>query len=1224
MNNYNYEPYYDRYSGDTQHRSAGYTKLLAHPGRAEQASEFNEIQSIQRDYLERLGNSIYRDGYIVSGCEINIQDNSVSISPGSIFLGGLVRNTEGGSLPITKVGTEVVVASINTEIITYIQDPTLRDPAQGAENYNMAGADREKQTVVLSVASIDTESEDDENLDDLGGAVIYTLRDGNLLKERETDNYSFLNDTLAERTFDENGNYKVEGLILQSVLNDEGDYVRLNITDGKAYVRGYQVDKPSMSSILIRKSTNTRYIRSESKYYVSGLKKYKLNNGPIKNVTDFTSTVLVTGESHYRSNVRGGAENLNYTPVQEIVSVYTRDGLGNKDVIYQESRDYKLTGNTVDWSSTEEDSIEPTPGTTYYVDYKYNYLMEEGVDFSVENDGEDGYIVLLDEGSKPVINSLMYFNYNYVLYRRDLILLDSNGNLSVLEGQPDGYNELITPYNGSPDYIELGYVNILPTVNVSDSDENFLGEVVSYDGIRFTQDNFATMLKRINMLEDSVAQLDMERAIEDGEDVTYLNGYFTDNFESINKSDLTYNSSSLGVSYSACIDFDEGALTLPVNVEDNVMSVDSESSDEYSQYGSVISADYTESAIVKQNIATGTIPVNPYASYGPMCRVVLNPSVDNWVETETIKINNTIENKTYTTETKVYSHGWWSRKATKNLRNFLRTEVNTTTTYEGTSTSTKTTKSVATTVLEYMRQRNVKITGFAFEPGARNIRGTFNGKPVSIVKRNVTLTGEPYVVDGVEYGTITDYADNGVIECQFTVPPNVPCGKAELVLTYTNDLGEEHSGRAIYTASGSLLTTTVTNTTTITQRYKVLTEVDNLYKNDPVAQSFVMSRTNDCTLTKIDVFFATKSSTRPVIVQVRNIVNGYPGEKVYAEVSLEPDEINIPVDETKPVATHIVLNQPVYCKADTYYCFVILSDSNDYSVYRAEMGQKVLGRVYDLTYNPYDIGVLFSSSNATTWTAHQDSDLKFVLYRAVYKRGGEILFNSVTTDSETTGLMLDAAYEVDGGNAENSSNKIGINWFYRFAKSMSGGNEQLSDWLPIDTLVYRDLQSIAKTFYLKAVVKADGYSSPFIDSERVSLRSFTDIKNGSYISKHLMDTDFEEPYQAMKISYLAALPQNSYHDVYYLDDEAGDWVLLESDDTLVGDGSPDKMVEVSITKYDEEYYKYTWYVNRINKLKLDPNNIGSDFFKLRIDLGTNVRYNRPKIKQLAVIFKNVL
>ena len=90
------------------------------------------------------------------------------------------------------------------------------------------------------------------------------------------------------------------------------------------------------------------------------------------------------------------------------------------------------------------------------------------------------------------------------------------------------------------------------------------------------------------------------------------------------------------------------------------------------------------------------------------------------------------------------------------------------------------------------------------------------------------------------------------------------------------------------------------------------------------------------------------------------------------------------------------------------------------------------------------------------------------------------------------------------------------------------------------------------------------------------------------------------------------------------DTNQGGWIKLETDDTLVGDGTSNKRVTVSVTKYDEDYYKYTWTVNRIKKVVNDPISDGSTFFKLRIDLKTSVRYNRPKIRQLAVIFKNVL
>ena len=499
-------PYYDRYDDvNSEHRKAGYTRVLAIPGRAEQASEFNEIQSIQEDYLSRIGDSLYKDGFVISGCEVNIANNFITIGAGRIYLGGLIRNTEEVKLAITGVGKERVVATLVTSVVTATQDSSLRDPAQNAENYNQVGANRLKQVVAFSVIS------DSSALGDYS-AVVYNLNDGVVVKEAKTDNYSILNDVLAKRTYDENGNYKVDGLDLQSVTEDEGDKIRLYVSAGKAYIRGYDVTKPAMSSILLNKSKSTRVVTSESHYFKSSIRKYKLSNSPVASIQNFTASVLVTGERKFRGNVKGGQEALNNTPVQSIVSVYTKNAQNNKETVYVAGRDYSLYSDQVDWSLTGDGATEPVQGTTYYVDYIFNYSMREGTDFRVENTVDGSYIVLLDNGSKPTENSLMYFTYNFTLARRDLILLDSDGYLSVIEGTPDRVEDLIIPYNGSSAYLELGYVDVYPTDALgTNTSGTKLSSVTNYDGVRLTQDNLLLMMRSINKLEDSIASLRLVR-----------------------------------------------------------------------------------------------------------------------------------------------------------------------------------------------------------------------------------------------------------------------------------------------------------------------------------------------------------------------------------------------------------------------------------------------------------------------------------------------------------------------------------------------------------------------------------------------------------------------------------------------------------------------------------------------------------------------------------------
>jgi hypothetical protein len=1195
-------PYYDRYVGNSDHRKKGYTRVLAKPGLAEQASEFNEAQSIQRDYLERLGNALFKDGYIVSGCEMNISERTVTIQSGKIFLEGLVREFEGDTLQISGIGVERIVAYLETEIVTENEDSSLRDPAQGAENYGLAGAHREKQTVHVAVVQ-------EDEFDTITGSQIYQLQGGALLKDEETTDYSFITDTLAERTYDENGNFKIEGINLRSLVELEGEgsdaHVRVYITEGKAYVRGYEVSKKAMSSVLLRAATDTRFVQSESHYYSSTINKYELSNGPIAKVSNLTCLVACTKERKYRGNILGGYDSLNNTPVDSIVRVYTLDSSGAISKVYTPGKDYKLYNDQVDWSIVGDDAEEPAKGATYYVDYIYNKTMEKGTDYDIQNTDSTAYLVFLNNGSKPDDNSRMYISYSYTLARRDLLLLDSSGLVSVLEGVSEKMGKLITPYNGSTAYLALGYVDIYPidALNNKSSNSN-IAKVNNYESVRLTQDDIYSMLQRIETLEENMADLSLERSIEDSES-TNLKGYFVDNFKSIDKSDLSYvqEENDKTLSYTACVDYDKGEITTAAEMRSTELVIDDNSSDDYAVYGTIISAPYEYELALQQKYATGTMLVNPYASYGPMCQVVLDPAIDNWVDEESTKVYNTIEETTYDISTQTYSHGWWSVNATKNLRGYLRTETSTTTTYAGTTVSYQAASSISKTLYEYMRQRTVKVEGRAFSNGMKNISATFNNLPVDLNASSGTSQGTPKTVDGKSYKTV-NADENGSFDCTFTVPSKVPCGSVDVVFTATDDAGDEYSGTAIYSANGTLLTTNTSYTTVVTQHYKVLNEVHNLYKSDPLAQTFIMSDQYDRNLMKLGLYFATKSYSRPVIVQIRDVVNGYPGETVYAEVSVDPKDINIPIDANKPVVTEVVLNQPVYCYAGTYYCFVVLSDSNAYSMYYAEMGQNILGKTEQLVINPYSTGVMFSSSNSTTWTAHQGSDLKFELYRSRFTGSGEIIFDDVEiTSSEITGLLLDAAYE------DNSNN--GLQWYYRYAISTNVNSE----WLPIDTLVYRDLQSETNKISLKAVITTDYSTSPYIDAGRVSLRSFIDDKEATYISKHLTEDDFDEEYQSLKISYQAAMPTGASHKIYYQDEEYGSWV------EVVEDTGDNPNVSLELKTVDEEFVQYTWTINKINCMVKDKTSAGSKFFKIRIDMSTSLRYNRPRIRRLSAIFK---
>ena len=1206
MRSYTGSPYWDRYSGDTEHRKAGYTRVLAKPGLAEQASEFNEIQAIARDYIERLGNSLYQDGAIISGCTIHINaaHTQATIEAGRIFLDGLVRETEETTLTLSGAGTERIVASLTTTIVTASQDNSLRDPAQGAENYGLEGADREKQVVSFTVVSGDSAS--------VTGAVVYSLTDGELPNtEVITDTNTFVtNDALAERTYDENGSYKVSGIEISSALYEPeteanpSTKVKAEISDGKAYVAGYPVTKTAKSSVLLDQSTTTRLAQSESHYYSSAYDTYELSNGPVASVNNMTCLVSVVGEAHYMGSTKDSAVALNLTPVDKITRVYDKDSSGNVSRVYVEGRDYRLYNNTVDWSPVGDDTIEPANGSTFYVDYVYNKTMVQGTDFSITNAADTAYVKFLEDGDKPDENSRFYISYLYTLARRDLLLLQPDGSIKVMPGKPDKLAALITPYNGSEELLELGYVNVYPTDALTGKIIEGVGEVVNYNSIRFTQESLYTMLQRVENLEDRMIDLDMERDLTDSEDTSSLNGYFTDNFSNVNKSDLGYRSVTTEgtISYTACIDYDEEELTTSFEISSADLIVDASETNNYKVLGTVVSAPYEYELALQQKFATGSMLVNPYAAYGPLCQVELTPDEDNWVDQARTQVYNTVTNTAYSSSTvynSTYVRYYNGRYVGGMARGaYVGSTSSTSTSYTGTTTTTRQTASVQSSVIEYMRQRVITVKGKAFAGSMKNIYCKFNEIPVDLIPKSGSSTqaGVDQTVDGKTVHTV-NATELGSFDATFTVPAGVRCGTVNVTFTGTDDTSEEYTGTAEYSATGTLMTTTITNTTVVTRHYNVLTTRTNVLSADPLAQSFILSNEYDRVLTKVGLYFAKKSTVRPAVLQIRDMVNGYPGDTVYAEVPIMPEDVNVSDDAS--AVTEVVLNQPVYCKRGTFYCFVVLSDSNAYALYYAQMGQNLLGSDVDMmTVNPYGTGVMFSSSNASTWTAHQASDLKFELYRSRYTGNGEIIFDEART-SDVTGIFVDVAYE-DTAND-------GLSWFYRY-KDASG---TYTDWLPVDTLVFRDLETITDTVQLKAEITTNYTTSPFIDAERVSLRSFIGQKEATYISTHITKDDFDEPYQALKIQYQIALPQGASHKVFYQDTEGGDWIELANSNT----------VSLETKKISGEFNQYTWNVSKVDALVKDPTKSGVNFFKLRVELATTLAYNRPRMRRLSAIFK---
>jgi hypothetical protein len=159
---------------------------------------------------------------------------------------------------------------ITETIVTETTDTTLLDPAQGAYNYAAPGAARLKLTADLRRVSLnDTVSNTFVEL--------FQVEDGVVQSMSTRPQYSRIRDYIAQRTFDESGDYVVNGFEINvkehlKVGNNQGIVTAGNggnsqllvvyAEPGKAYVKGYDIERIASVNRIVQKAIDTESVES--------------------------------------------------------------------------------------------------------------------------------------------------------------------------------------------------------------------------------------------------------------------------------------------------------------------------------------------------------------------------------------------------------------------------------------------------------------------------------------------------------------------------------------------------------------------------------------------------------------------------------------------------------------------------------------------------------------------------------------------------------------------------------------------------------------------------------------------------------------------------------------------------------------------------------------------------------------------------------------------------
>lgn len=1042
-------------SRDSFDPAKNYKRIRYHQDRDLLDSELNEQQDIAFSEQKKINDALFKEGAVAVGLEPTVDGHIVALTDGILYIEGRLEPVIGTVLsydPAKTSGVDYVYAELLKYNYGQSQDPTLINPATGETT-----AEREKW--VLSLKSVDTTASAlpanatarkvlaiyrfDRDTGEVSATIqeksnMY-LRDllGTLPGSRITvssiseDQLSFaaaeglnsLLQNLAERTYDQAGSYLVKGLD-SFTGGDDGENVELITNAGRAYIQGFRFQKDLPTTTLVPKCIATKSVRGEQKTYSTGTRRYALNCTPLK-VTSRVEAVVETTANITRGSVAGGEDLLDPNPVVDIVEV------SQGATVFEKGVDWQQSGNWVDWLGTGN---EPAIGTTYTVSWKYSKQMVKGTDY-VEGGwfGKAGY---------PVVGDQFYL----------VTALKGTGETEYVSGSVVTRRTL------------AGEINKLSWLPVSTA--------TGYRVYRATSSSGRTDFQRLAELAAGVVSY-----VDDGADQptgtnppAANNAGITGPVPEIaldNLSVINFGRAGVGddpVSGSNCsIDYDYylGRKDIIYATAREIKRIEG------------APADFPKLPIVPEgSLALGSVECPPNSTamsvrnFG-LTRITMDQIHRIIQDVEDLKyndaqnqMNSSLQNRDATAKKGIYSddfsneaqsdtyHPDWSARVDDTRRYVAPARMATphvlqidqahsSALFAGSLAFLPGIETMLIEQPDWSEEKNINPYAVFDKPDATleltpNI-GRRGQTGIAVIGANFAPSATTITIrcDGqtVASGVHSDAA--GRVTASFVIPESVNSGSRIVEITDGTNSAQtnlEINDPLVVTRIERIeVTRTIIQQTTIYVEAPpriIRTPVERLIwrwralprKWDPLAQTF--SFPEDRVVSGIGLYFTRKDVAIPVTVQIRGVTTGLPNEVVLAEKVIAASEINLNAE------TKVVFSDPFYAKADSSYAVVILTNSTNYRVRVATLGQ--MGQSGIITRQTYAAGVLLESSNAETWTPLNGSDLTMRIYGYDFAPTGEIRFAPITgvqyselnideysSIPQSTGMAWD--YSTDGG-----------------------------------------------------------------------------------------------------------------------------------------------------------------------------------------------------------------
>jgi len=1151
-------------SRDTFDPAKNYKRVRYHQDRDLLDSELNEQQDIINNERRKLADILFKEGAIVSGFGVTVAANVLTVAEGLVYIDGCLERVPGAVLtydPAKTSGADYVYVELLKYNYGYNQDAALINPATGEPT-----AEREKW--VLSLKNHDTSGEALPNnatqrkvvavhkFDRETGDVTATVREksnlylqdllGTLPGSRITvasiteDQLAFaaaeglnsLLQNLAERTYDQAGSYLVKGL--DSFIGDnDGQNVEVITNAGRAYIQGFRLQKDLPTTTLVPKSTAVKSVRGEQKTYVVGTRRYALNNTPLKETTQVEAIVEIVSNIT-RGSVGGGEDLLVPNPVVDIIEV------SQGATVFQEGADWQQSGNYVDWLGSGN---EPAIGTTYTVRWTYTKQMIEGTDYV-----DGGWF---GRSGHPAADEYFY-------------LVTAQSAAGETPYDPAKVVSRDTP---------AGEINRLSWLPVSGA--------TGYRIYRGTQNTVRADFQRLKDVAAGVTSY-----TDDGVDVI-VGG----NPPASNTSGLTMSPVQVEPGNLSIINFGRA------NIGDEPVA-GSNCSIDYDYYVGRRDIIYATTREIKRLEGAPAdwpkLPIVPEGTLG-LCSVDCPPnSVDLTVQNfgltrvtmdqihEIIKdvedlkyndaqfqMNNELQNRDAQTKKGVYSddfsndaqsdiyHSEWSARIDR-VRRFAapaRTASATVLTvnpsasnalFKGSLALLPATERVLVEQTDWSEVKNINPYAVFEKPDASveitpNI-GRRGQTGIAVVGSNFQSNANNVTIrcDGqvVASGVHADTA--GRVSASFVIPENVRNGNRIVEMTdglYSARAGIQINDPMVITRIERIVEERIIRVPVVQVVWR--TQIVTV-RNDPLAQTF--SFTEDKVVSGVGLYFTAKDPSIPVTVQIRGVTTGLPNGVIFAEKVLAPGDVSLNVE------TKVVFANPFYAQAGTSYAVVLLTNSSNYRMRVATLGQ--LGQNGVITRQTYAAGVLLESSNAETWTPLNGSDLTMKIYGYDFQPSGEVRFQPIT-GVQFSDLNLDEYSSVPQG--------TGIAWEY----STDGGVL----WDAIVPAEEERLPNLASQVLVRALFSSNAANiSPALIYKDVNLIGYLNNTTGKYLNR---ENELTQGVSSTKIYTQMNIPSGTTINWFASNNGGATW---------------EAMSILTTRKIDQEWTEYT-----LTRTFSDPN-----------------------------------